>query len=81
MARMRDGVRMGKHSTMKMMYPNLAEWLDSENLSYIEVADELGMSKATLYNVIYGIVDPRKSTIDRLLKLSGMTYEEAFHEG
>ncbi len=76
----KNGQRHGRDSRLRPLYPNLVEWMDVTGTTYEAVYRLSGIANGTFYNIIYGLVDPRKSTVDRVLEMTGMTYEEAFHE-
>lgn len=65
-----DGVRV--------VYPNLLKWLDDHGMSFMDFSIETGLGDNAAANIIYGRHDPKKWVIDKVLALTGMTYEEAF---
>lgn len=61
------------------IYPNLARWLSKERNSYTSFAKSIGVSPSKVFNALTGRVDMSKSTIDKILGTTGMSYEEAFY--
>ena len=64
----------------KIVYPALEKYMEDKNLSYEEFGYQAGVARNTLHRVLTGDVNPSKKTIDGVLKVTGMTYEEAFTE-
>ncbi len=74
----KNGKRSGRKCDIKPVYPAIVEWLDEQNMSYVDFHIMTGMSTAHLYHIIYGLVDPKKATIDKILKIMGAKYEDVF---
>ena len=66
--------------TGKVVYPNILKWLDDHDMTFLDFAIETGLGDNAAANVIYGRHDPQKHVIDKILELTGMTYEEAFRK-
>ena len=62
----------------KSIYPLLNGWMNDNKETYVSLAPKLEMSKYTLSQKLQGEKELRKSEIDKLLSITGMTYEEAF---
>lgn len=62
----------------KCIYPNLKKYLYENRFSYNRFANFAGISSQALYNCLTGYADPSKSTIDRILSATNLSYEEAF---
>lgn len=62
----------------KVVYPNIRRELIECNLSFTYFSKMAGMSNATLINALTGKAAPVKTTIDKILSVLSMTYEEAF---
>lgn len=62
-----------------IVYPGIAKWLAKNNMT-IEALNKKARlnSFAHLWNILNGVIDPRKKTIDKILAATGLTYEEAF---
>ena len=67
-----------KATIQKIRYPNLAQWLLDNNVSIAGLARLANVSH--LYSSLCGETEPKKSTIDAILSITGMTYEECFYE-
>lgn len=73
--------RLPRKHTYKAVYPRLEAWAMENYESISACAMALGIRNTALEQIIYwGGVYTRKCVIDRILALSGMTYEEAFEE-
>ena len=59
-------------------YHNLDRWMRHHCMTRAMVAKKAGISYSTLCNIMKGDVDVSKKYIDKLLKFTGLTYEEAF---
>lgn len=60
------------------IYPNFTSWLREKNLSYHKFAEMTGVSGQHISHVMTGKGNPSKNWIDRVLEVTGMTYEECF---
>ena len=65
------------------VYPNIRNWMNRNKVTKSEFVRRLGLcncydNKARLASYLRGECDPSKSTIDKILAVTGMTYEEAF---
>lgn len=60
------------------VYPAIAQWMHDNRFSYKRLANEIGVAPATLYGGLSGARHVAKYTIDGVLAVTGMTYEEAF---
>lgn len=75
------------HITEKQcVYPGVRRWMNENKVTFAEFIRRHGktlheQNYATLKSVLNGSTDPRKSTIDKILCITGMSYEEAFSEG
>lgn len=73
--------RLPRKHKYKPIYPNLEHWAISEYASISACARALGIRNTLLEAIVYwGGEFTRKVTIDKILELSGLTYEEAFKE-
>lgn len=61
-------------------YYGLDRWMRHHGMTRVMVADKSGITYSTLCNIMNGDVDVSKKYIDKLLKFTGLTYEEAFGE-
>ena len=69
------------------VYPVLREWMNRNYVSKAEMYRRLygtpcvGRNSVTISDRLAGRADWKKREIDRLLKITGMTYERLFMEG
>lgn len=68
------GESMGK-------YISLENYMISKGISLREFADRCGIAPSTMSRFLNGKTDIQKSNIDKILKETGMSYEECFKEG
>ncbi len=73
-------------STGRSIWPNMAKWLRDNKITYVALAGLLGYKAAPsnyqrVRNQMLGITELRKQDIDKLLKITGMSYERLFHGG
>ena len=61
-------------------YINLDRWMREHGITRAMFADKSGINYSTLNMIIGGKTDFSKSSIDKILKATGLTYEEAFKE-
>lgn len=62
----------------KIVYPGFRRFMMENRYTVSRLAKACGIRYAALYNALSGKHDPSKTTIDRMLSFTGMTYEEAF---
>ena len=62
----------------KCIYPAIREYMQKNRMTYSRMASLCGVTSMTIYNCLTGEVTPTKKTIDRVLEVTQMTYEEAF---
>lgn len=65
------------------VYPNLRRWMNENKCGKRELLRRIGLGCAPnnynrICSYLLGKVDPPKKTIDKILSVTGMTYEEAF---
>ncbi len=71
----------GGHADRRMreyIYPNIASWMNRNGITAVKLADLLGMNHTTVSEGLKGNREPRMLLIRGILRLSGMTFEEAF---
>lgn len=66
------------------VYPNLRKWLNDNKVSRCEFIKRVGLcannSASTIFgNYFRGKHYPNKQTIDKMLRVTGLTYEELFY--
>jgi hypothetical protein len=67
----------------KVIYPNLLEWSIKNKCNRAEFLRKMGYpesnrNKACLYRVLTGRQAPKKDYIDKMLQVTGLTYEVMF---
>lgn len=60
------------------VYPAIDYWMKRRCLTYKSFADKANIGYSTVYEMLSGRHLPTKDTIDKVLMVTGMTYEEAF---
>ena len=60
------------------VYPNLERWMKENRFTQKMVADVVGMTACNFNRICRGKQDIAKRYIDKILELTGMTYEECF---
>lgn len=71
-----DGFRPSAVS--KVIFVGLRNWMLENRITIKALGTQLGMTK--LNDSLLGKHEAKKSTIDGILKITGMTYEECFGE-
>lgn len=64
--------------SQKVKYIGLRKWMLKNRVSMSKLEQLCGMSK--LHKSLSGECEPRKRTIDSILSVTGLTYEECFAE-
>ena len=63
----------------KWVYPNLRDWIIEQGLSLSQMSQMFGLSVNSISTYLLGKMDPPYSFIKAVLKVSGMSFEEAFY--
>ena len=66
----------GKHAAC--IYPGISAWLRAQNISLMELSNTIEIAYSNIYRIVIGEISPTKRTIDKILRTTGMTYEDAF---
>lgn len=70
-----------RHKTeKKILYPRLMQWIEDNNLTLLDACISFDIGDNTLPMILYGFNDPSKRTIDKMLAVTGIPYEELFKE-
>ena len=69
---------MGLRNSERIIYPNIRAWCLENGYSYLRIAKETGMSEPGIRLFLTGKRGGTKYTIDAILDLTGLTYQEAF---
>lgn len=64
----------------KCVYPAVKEFAKERHMTARDLADAAGFSESTLKQILNGTRNPSKRSIDKLLTLTGMSYEETFRK-
>lgn len=63
----------------KCVYPGLAKWMIQNRTTPNELGRMARVGDGmTIYNMLFGKSNLRKGSIDKILQVTGLTYEEAF---
>lgn len=60
------------------IYPNISRWMQKNRVCASKLSKMIGTSASTVTNMLNGSVSTTKRIIDKVLEVTGMTYEEAF---
>lgn len=72
---------MRKEGKYKSIYPNLERWVNKHaDGNWSEFARRCGINPQVIWRYRIGISDPSKASIDKILKATKLSYEEAFYE-
>lgn len=67
-----------KTISQKVKYVGLRKWMLKNRVSMTKLGQLCGMTK--INKSLTGDFEPRKNTIDAILRVTGLTYEECFKE-
>ena len=76
--------RAMRHKNRKyrsIAYPNVGMWMKENNMSLKRLSEKVGVSYCTIRYIINGKGFASKEVINKLLKVTGMTFEQFFWEG
>lgn len=62
----------------RCVYPGIGQWLFENRCSYAKLAELIGAPQSSVSRWMNGINKLNKPTIDKILDVTGMTYEQAF---
>ena len=62
------------------LYPNIAKWANESRISNNRLGELLGVTNTAVRNYMIGKRDLPKRVIDKLIEISGMTYEKLFEK-
>ena len=73
-----------KFTEKQVVYPNLRNWLNENRMTKKGLLDRLGLEYHSRTIAVYssylcGRSFPPKKTIDKLLEMTGLTYEQLFY--
>ena len=64
-----------------MKYPSIEKYMTDHNLSLRGFARQCDMPSSTMCRLLNGQTEPSKSTIDKILSVTGLSCEQCFREG
>ena len=64
----------------EMKYPSIEKYMTDHNLSLREFASRCDMPSSTMCRLLNRQTEPSKSTIDKILTVTGLSYEQCFRE-
>lgn len=77
---MKQGYKATPSKTLEIIkYPNIEKWMRENQCNMKRLSDLTGMGVMRIRRGLCGEIDMHKSTIDKILEVTGMTYEEAFY--
>ena len=62
----------------KCVYPNISKYILGNKLTISSFVSNIGMNYDSALKILKGISKPSQTSIEKILKATGMTYEEAF---
>ena len=68
------------HSYCKPIFPKLDEYVRADGGGVTAFCEACGFPKQVYYRLMYESGNPKLLVIKAILKQTGMTFEEAFHE-
>lgn len=71
-------VSLGRPREARIIFPNIACWMNENRLTYIDIEKATGYRAVTVRYYLTGTNDARLGFILAFLEYSGMTFEEAF---
>ena len=63
-----------------MSFANIRKYISENNISLRDFSKRCDIPVSTMSRIVNGKVDVQKSNIDKILKATGMSYEECFKE-
>lgn len=80
-----DTARARQIKPSMCIYPGLRNWMNANKVSMAELVRRCGYvpysgNRSNFRDYLNGRHDLRKPTIDKILEITGMTYEQAFGE-
>ena len=73
-------IELERNENCEMKYPSIEKYMTDHNLSLREFARRCDMPSSTMCRLLNGQTEPSKSTIDKILAETGLSYEECFKE-
>lgn len=73
-------VEFERNEIGEMKYPSIEKYMTDHNLSLREFARQCDMPSSTMCRLLNRQTEPSKSTIDKIMAVTGLSYEECFRE-
>ena len=73
-------IEFERNEICEMKYPSIEKYMTDHNLSLREFARQCDMPSSTMCRLLKGDTEPSKSTIDKILTVTGLSYDECFKE-
>ena len=75
--------RFQLHPPERIVFPDMRKWMNGNKVSVLELTRRMGLVTAPnnvnkVRLLLKGKSNPRKSDIDKLIKITGLTYEKLF---
>lgn len=70
--------RQTEYAASECIYPAIRDWMQNNNCNFSALADMSGVCNQTISRTLRGASGASKYTIDQILRVTGLTYEEAF---
>jgi transcriptional regulator with XRE-family HTH domain len=69
-----------------VVYPNICKWINTNKITTSELVRRMDLvvhahNIDRIRNILLGRAEPRKHEIDKLIEITGMSYDELFREG
>lgn len=70
--------RQAEYAASECIYPAIRAWMQNNGCNFSALADMMGVCSQTISRTLRGTRGTSKYTIDQILRVTGLTYEEAF---
>lgn len=67
-----------EYAASECIYPAIRAWMQNNDCNFSALADMVGVCNQTISHTLRGTRGTSKYTIDQILRVTGLTYEEAF---
>lgn len=64
----------------RYIYPNIADWMREKRMTQTALCKEVGMAQNTVSAIMTGKQNPNFSFVQAILRLTGMSFDEAFYK-
>lgn len=70
--------RQVEYAASECIYPAIRSWMQNNDCNFSALADMAGVCNQTISRALRGKRGTNKYTIDQILRVTGLTYEQAF---